>query len=125
MEQFKIEPLIPIHIGDTDISYTNSAFFMTLAVVASFLLFFAATRQRTMVPGRLQSLAEILYEFNAGLIKDNVGQDGMKYMPFVFTLFLFILLTRLHSRTFFFNFCLHFLNFFISHLQYILTNPCR
>jgi F-type H+-transporting ATPase subunit a len=92
MEQFKIKPLIDIHLGGYDISYTNSALFMTIAVIVSAVLFISATRQRTMVPGRMQSIAEILYEFNAGLVTDNVGKEGMKYMPFVFTLFLFILL---------------------------------
>src|SRR5271170_918241 len=91
MEQFNIKPLIDLKIGGFDISYTNSALFMTLAVLASFLLFFTATRRRTMVPSRWQSVAEILYEFNAGMVKDNVGKEGLKYLPFIFTLFLFIL----------------------------------
>jgi F-type H+-transporting ATPase subunit a len=92
MEQFKIKPLIDIHVGGFDISYTNSALLMTIAVIVSAVLFITATRSRTMVPGRMQSIAEILYEFNAGLVTDNVGKEGLKYMPFVFTLFLFILL---------------------------------
>ena len=91
MEQFQIEPLVSLHIGNTDISYTNSALFMTLAVVLTAVLFWAATRHRTMVPGRLQATAEMLYEFVAGMVKDNTGQEGMKYFPFVFTLFIFIL----------------------------------
>ncbi len=91
MEQFKIEPLIPIHIGGTDISYTNSALFMTFAVILTGLLFWGATRHRTMVPGRLQATAEMLYEFVAGMVKENTGLEGMKYFPFVFTLFMFIL----------------------------------
>ncbi len=95
MEQFQIEPLIPIHVGGTDLSYTNSALFMTFAVLLSALLFWGATRHRTMVPGRLQSTAEMLYEFVAGMVKDNTGLAGMKYFPFVFTLFLFILFGNL------------------------------
>jgi F-type H+-transporting ATPase subunit a len=91
MEQFNIEPLVHLTVGKFDISYTNSALFMTFAVIGSFLLFFSATRSRTMVPGRWQAIAEILYEFNAGMVKDNVGPAGLKYLPFVFTLFLFIL----------------------------------
>ncbi len=91
MEQFNIEPLIPIHIGGTDISFTNSALFMTFAVAATAALFLGATRARTMVPGRLQSTAELLYEFVAGMVKENTGAEGMKYFPFVFTLFMFIL----------------------------------
>ena len=91
MEQFQIEPLVSLHIGNTDISYTNSALFMTFAVVLTAVLFWAATRHRTMVPGRLQATAEMLYEFVAGMVKDNTGLEGMRYFPFVFTLFMFIL----------------------------------
>ena len=91
MEQFKIEPIIPIHLGGLDISYTNSAFFMTLAVALTGLLFWGATRRRLMVPGRWQSVAELIYEFVADMVKSNAGKQGMPYFPFVFSLFLFIL----------------------------------
>lgn len=91
MEQFVLKPLLDLNVGGTDISYTNSAAFMTLAVLGTFLLFWGATRHRTMVPGRLQSVAEMLYEFVGSLVKDNVGTEGLKYFPFIFTLFMFIL----------------------------------
>jgi F-type H+-transporting ATPase subunit a len=91
MEQFTVKPLIPIQIGKADLSYTNSAAFMTLAVIGTFALFWGATRKRTLVPSRLQSISELLYEFVAGMVKDNAGKEGMAYFPFVFTLFLFIL----------------------------------
>ena len=92
MEQFKIKPLVDLNVAGFDISYTNSAAWMTVGVVLSFLLFFYATRRRTMVPSRLQSVAELLHEFTAGMVKDNVGKEGLAYLPFVFTLFLFILM---------------------------------
>lgn len=95
MEQFIIKPLIPIHAGRLDLSYTNSALFMTFAIALSALLFWAATRARTMVPGRLQSTAELLYEFVADMVVSNAGKEGMKYFPFIFTLFLFILFGNL------------------------------
>jgi F-type H+-transporting ATPase subunit a len=91
MEQFEINPLLHLKIGNFDISYTNSAMFMTFAVILSLLVFVSATGKRTVVPGRWQSIAELLYEFNAGMVKDNVGKEGLKYLPFIFTLFLFIL----------------------------------
>ena len=91
MEQFDIIPLVPIHIGGYDISFTNSAMFMTFTVIASFLLFWGATRQRTIVPGRLQAGVELLYEFVADMVKSNAGKEGMAFFPFVLTLFLFIL----------------------------------
>ena len=57
MEQFDIHPLIPVKIGSYDISYTNSALFMTFAVILSFLVFYTATRKRTMVPSRWLAVA--------------------------------------------------------------------
>jgi len=91
MEQFTIKPIIPIHVGRLDLSYTNSALFMTFAIALSALLFWGATRARTMVPGRLQATAEVLYEFVADMLMSNAGKEGMRYFPFIFTLFLFIL----------------------------------
>ena len=95
MEQFTIKPLVPIHVGRLDLSYTNSALFMTFAIALSALLFWGATRARTMVPGRLQSTAELLYSFVQDMVVSNTGKEGMKYFPFIFTLFLFILFSNL------------------------------
>lgn len=92
MEQFVLKPLV---LDGTPIAYTNSALFMTFAVLATFALFWAGTRHRTMVPNRWQSAAEMLYEFVGGLVKDNVGQEGRPYFPFIFTLFMFILFGNL------------------------------
>ncbi|MBL8644540.1 MAG: F0F1 ATP synthase subunit A [Rhodospirillaceae bacterium] len=92
MHQFEIQRLIPLDVAGYDISFTNSAAFMTLAVLATFALFWVATRHRTMVPSRWQSIAELTYEFVGGMVKDNVGHQGMAYFPFIFTLFMFILL---------------------------------
>lgn len=90
MEQFEVTPLVGLNLGGYDISFTNSALFMTLAVVCSFALFWAATRKRTMVPSRMQSVGELLFEFIGGMVKENVGKEGMKYFPFILTLFMFI-----------------------------------
>jgi len=95
MEQFEIKRLISFHIGSLDASYTNSALWMTIAVIVAFLLFVVGVRQRALVPGRLQSVAELGYEFIAGMVRDNVGSAGKKYFPFVLTLFIFILLCNL------------------------------
>jgi F-type H+-transporting ATPase subunit a len=91
LEQFKIERLIPIHIGGVDVSYTNAALLMTIAVVLVTALTVLGTRKRALVPGRWQSLAEMSYEFVADMIETNVGHDGREFFPFVFTLFMFIL----------------------------------
>jgi F-type H+-transporting ATPase subunit a len=91
LEQFEIKRLIPVEIGGIDASFTNSSLWMILALLAVSLLMMAAMRQRALVPGRLQSIAEMSYEFVAGMIRENVGDEGKKYFPFIFTLFMFIL----------------------------------
>lgn len=90
LDQFKIEPIIPIHIGGLDVSFTNSSLLMCIAVLVASLVVVWGSRKRELVPGRMQSLAEISYEFIAGMIDDNVGHEGRDYFPFVFTLFMFI-----------------------------------
>lgn len=93
--QFEIKPLLSLRLGDVDLSYTNSALFMTIALVlvSSFLML--ATRRSALVPGRWQSLAEISYEFVSNMIRDNVGQEGRKYFPLIFSLFMFVLFGNL------------------------------
>jgi len=95
MEQFEIKPLLKFHIGSLDASYTNSALWMTIAVILAFMLFVLGTQKRALVPGRVQSIAEVGFEFVAGMVRDNVGDAGKKYFPFVLTLFVFILLCNL------------------------------
>lgn len=95
LEQFVIKPIIPIKLGSLDLSFSNSAAFMAVAVLLSFGVMAWGVRRQAMVPGRLQSLAEILYEFISGMLKENVGPEGRKYLPFVFSLFLFVLLGNL------------------------------
>jgi len=93
LEQFEIidlsKPLFMI--GKVPISFTNSAAFMFAAVGVASLFLIAAGSQKKLVPGRLQGLAELLYDMVAGMIRDNVGDAGKKYFPFLFSLFIFIL----------------------------------
>lgn len=86
-----IERIVPLHIGSVDISYTNSALLMTIAVVLITLLLVVGTRRRALVPTRLQSVAEMSYEFIAGMVEENIGHDGIEYFPLVFTIFMFVL----------------------------------
>lgn len=92
VEQFEIKPLVPIHVGGVDLSFTNSALMMVIAIVVATVFFWLATARRTVVPGRLQSVAEMLYEFVANMIRDNVGKDGMRYFPYILTIFVFVFL---------------------------------
>ena len=95
LEQFKIERLVPLHIGKLDVSYTNSALAMTVVVVLITALIIIGTRRAALVPGRLQSLVEMTYEFVADMIDSNVGREARGYLPFIFSLFTFILLANL------------------------------
>ncbi len=92
IHQFEITPLIPLSIGSVDISFTNSALWMVIAVVVSTTFLTLATQRKALVPGRLQMAAEMLYEFIAGMIRENIGQGGRKYFPLIFTLFIVVLL---------------------------------
>ena len=92
IKQFEIQPLVPFHVGGFDLSYTNSALWMTIAVVVSTTILSLAMRKRALVPGRLQAFAEMLYEFVAGMIRENIGNKGRQYFPLIFTLFVIVLL---------------------------------
>ena len=95
LEQFTIKPIVPIKLGSFDVSFSNSAAFMAMAVLLSVFVMAWGVLRQAMVPGRLQSLAEILFEFISGMLKENVGPEGRKYLPFVFSLFMFVLLGNL------------------------------
>ena len=81
---------MPFGAAGVDVSFTNSSLAMvvSVALASGFLIF--GMRHSAMVPGRLQSLAELSYEFIANMIRDNVGQEGRKYFPFIFSLFMFV-----------------------------------
>ena len=91
MYQFEIKRLTELDILGHDASFTNSSLFMVFAVILIAGFFAVAMSGRALVPTRMQSLAELSYEFIANMVRENVGQAGMKYFPFVFTLFIFIL----------------------------------
>ncbi len=95
IEQFAIKPLIPFQIGGFDLSFTNSSAYMVLTVVAAGTFMLLATRRRGLVPDRLQAGAELAYEFVAKTLRANAGEEGMRFFPLVFSLFLFILVANL------------------------------
>jgi len=95
IHQFQIVPLIPLgKIGTVSFAFTNSAFYMALAVGLTAALMLGATTRRQMVPGRMQSLAELAYEFIADTIRSTMGDGGMRFFPLVFSLFMFILISN-------------------------------
>jgi len=90
IHQFDLHRIVPINLFGWDVSFTNSAAYMVLAVLLTTSFFMFATRARSLVPSRLQSVAEITYEFVASMLRESIGKEGMKYFPFVFALFIFI-----------------------------------
>lgn len=95
IKQFEIHAVAPFSIGDLNLSFTNSSYFMLASAVLVSGLLWASMTKRALVPGRAQSVAELLYEFVAGMIRSTAGDKGLKFFPFVFTLFSFILMGNL------------------------------
>ena len=91
MHQFEIRRLIPLELFGFDASFTNSALFMVIAAAVITLAALFAMRNGSLIPGRMQSVVELSYQFVANMVRDNVGTEGMKYFPFIFTLFVFVL----------------------------------
>jgi F-type H+-transporting ATPase subunit a len=95
LEQFTIERVLPVRLHGLDVSYTNAALAMTaiVALIAALTIF--GTRRAALVPGRVQSLAELSYEFVADMLQSTVGPQGLPFFPFIFSLFMFILFANL------------------------------
>ncbi len=94
MEQFRVEPIIPLHIAGYDVSFTNQALVMCVVVAAISIFMMMAATSRRLVPGRMQSMAELSYEFVGNMIHSSAGEEGFKFFPFVFTLFFFVLFSN-------------------------------
>jgi F-type H+-transporting ATPase subunit a len=92
IHQFVIQPIIPLQVAGVDISFTNSALWMSIAVVTSAVLMTLAMRPKALVPGRAQVVAESMYSFIGNMIRENTGVQGMQYFPLVFTLFVIVLM---------------------------------
>jgi F-type H+-transporting ATPase subunit a len=95
LQQFEIKPIIPIELGGADVSFTNSSLFMVISLVAISGFMILGMRRGAIVPGRWQCATEMAYEFIANMLRDTVGQEGRKYFPFVFTVFMFVLFGNL------------------------------
>ena len=95
IHQFVITPIIPLEVGGIDLSFTNSSLWMMIGVVLSITTLTMATRRKARVPGRLQVMGEMLYEFVANMIRENIGSGGRQYFPLIFTLFMVVLMGNL------------------------------
>jgi F-type H+-transporting ATPase subunit a len=96
IHQFEIHKIFSLGTyGGHEIAFTNSSLYMVIAVLLIALLLVGATAGRSLVPGRMQSLAELSYEFVATTIRSTAGSEGMKFFPLVFSLFMFILVANI------------------------------
>ena len=96
LQQFEIKTLAPLfEIGGIQIGVTNSAAAMMVATGLAALFLGLGIRQRALIPGRWQSMVELSYEFIANMLRENVGSEGRRYFPFIFTLFMFVLFGNL------------------------------
>lgn len=95
IDQFQISPILPIEIGGFDLSFTNSSAYMLAVVVLGAGFLFLATSSRDLIPGRLQSSAELLHELVSKTLRENAGDEGIRFFPLVFSLFMFVLVANL------------------------------
>ena len=95
LHQFAVSPLVEIEVGGVDLSFTNSSFAVLVAVCLVYILFAYGLRKGGMIPNRIQAFIEMIYELVSGMITGNAGTAGLKYFPFVFSIFFFVLLGNL------------------------------
>jgi len=95
IHQFALHPVVSIQVAGHDVSLTNSGLFMLLAVALACLLVALGARGGAGVPGRMQAMAEMAYEFVAGMVRSAAGEAGMRFFPLVFCIFLFIVICNL------------------------------
>lgn len=95
LEQFNIHPIIPLEISGYDISFTNASLWMVLSIVATIFIMSLAVKRKSLVPGRMQNIGEILYDFVGGMVRDASGENARKYFPFIFTIFMIVLMGNL------------------------------
>jgi len=92
LEQFEIIPWVQIKSGSLDLSFTNSSLSMIITVAFITLFLTLSVNSRSIIPSRIQLISELCYNFITQLLRDTVGNEGRKYFPFVFTIFMFVLI---------------------------------
>lgn len=99
LAQFEVKNIADLHFGNLDLSFTNSALYMVIATICaiSFLLF--ATRKKSLIPSRIQVIAESFYNFIFSMVKSTIGNEGDKFFPLVFSFFIFVLFCNLLGMT--------------------------
>jgi F-type H+-transporting ATPase subunit a len=96
IHQFELKPLVSFgHIGNQEIAFTQSSLYMFAAVGIIALITVVATAQRSVVPGRMQSMAEVFYEFIGSTLRQSAGHGSERFMPLIFSLFMFVLVLNM------------------------------
>jgi len=122
IHQFQIQNIFPIEVGGMDFSFTNSSLFMVLTVAATSAFLIFSTSGRGLVPSRVQSVSEMMYEFVASTLRSAAGTDGMRFFPLVFSLFMFVLVANLFGMfPYFFTITSHIIVTFALAMLVIMT----
>jgi F-type H+-transporting ATPase subunit a len=95
LEQFTVKKLVALDLLGCDISFTNSSLYMLVASTIVLSYFYLALKNNRIVPSRIQASAEIIYNMITNMLNQNVGKEGRKFIPLIFTLFMFVLLCNL------------------------------
>lgn len=95
LEQFEIHRMVPATTLGYDVSFTNASLFMVVTLIAVWAFLTLGMRRATIVPGRWQSAVEMFHEFITGMVDENIGHNGRRYVPFIFALFVFILFANI------------------------------
>jgi F-type H+-transporting ATPase subunit a len=96
IHQFNIQNIFTIgHIGNQEIAFTNSSAYMFGSVALISLLMIGGSAKRQLVPGRIQSVAELCYEFVANTVRSTAGTEGMKFFPLVFSIFMLLTVSNI------------------------------
>ena len=99
LDQFKVKEIYPIHVGNVNLSFTNSALYMLIATALIILFMLKATSRKLLIPSRTQMIAESVYKFIDNLIEGSIGHEGKKFFPLIFSIFTFILLCNCLGMT--------------------------
>ncbi len=99
LTQFEVKKIVDIKLGKYDLSFTNSALYMFISTFLIIVFMIFATRKKSLVPSRMQTCAEGLFNFINDLVKDSVGDEGRKFFPLIFSLFTFILICNFLGMT--------------------------
>ena len=96
MHQFNVYKIGPeVKIGGVDLSFTNSSLFMLLSAITITIILFLGTREKKIIPNKIQLISEMLYNFITKMISDTAGKKARPFFPLIFSLFIFILMCNM------------------------------